>query len=94
MEVKEWKEKVLSHKKNGYDRLPAAEREAMNAYCERYKAFLDALGRNDWVDGVGWWDWSARLYPAAEAMSNDGYGLYGKPVEKLLTDWNEERPRG
>ena len=42
MEVKEWKEKVLSHKKNGYDRLPAAEREAMNAYCERYKAFLDA----------------------------------------------------
>ncbi len=59
-----------------------------------YKAFLDALGRNDWVEGVGWWDWSARLYPAAEAMRNDGYGLYGKPVEKLLTDWNEERPRG
>jgi len=46
MEAKEWKEKVLSHKKNGYDRLPASEREAMNAYCERYKAYLNA-GRTE-----------------------------------------------
>ena len=42
MEAKEWKEKVLTQKKNGYDRMPASEREAMNAYCEGYKAYLDA----------------------------------------------------
>jgi len=42
MEEKEWKEKVLTQKKNGYDRMPASEREAMNAYCEGYKAYLDA----------------------------------------------------
>ena len=42
MEAKEWKEKLLMEKKNGYDRMPAGEREAMNSYCQGYKAFLDA----------------------------------------------------
>ena len=42
MEAKEWKEKLLAQKKNGYDRMPKEEREAMNAYCEAYKEFLDA----------------------------------------------------
>ena len=42
MEAKEWKEKVLAQKKNGYDRMPKEEREAMDAYCTAYKAFLDA----------------------------------------------------
>ena len=42
MDAKDWKTKVLVEKKNGYDRMPAGEREAMNAYCQDYKAFLDA----------------------------------------------------
>ena len=42
MDAKEWKEKVLAAPKNGYDRLPAEEKAAMNAYCEEYKAYLDA----------------------------------------------------
>jgi len=42
MDNKEWKEKVLYAPKNGYDRMPQAERETMTAYCEGYKAFLDA----------------------------------------------------
>ena len=42
MDNKAWKEKVLCESKNGYDRMPESEREAMNAYCEGYKAFLDA----------------------------------------------------
>ena len=42
MDAKEWKKKVLYAQKNGYDRMPAGERDAMNAYCEGYKAFLDA----------------------------------------------------
>ena len=42
MDAKEWKAKVLSEKKNGYDRMPASERDAMNAYSQDYKAFLDA----------------------------------------------------
>ena len=42
MDAKAWKEKVLREKKNGYDRLAAGDREAMDAYCQGYKAFLDA----------------------------------------------------
>ena len=42
MDMKEWKEKLMPERKNGYDRLPAGEREAVNAYCQDYKAYLDA----------------------------------------------------
>ena len=41
-EIKELKEKLLSGRKNGYDRFNSAEQAAMDAYCESYKAFLDA----------------------------------------------------
>ena len=39
MEIKEWKEKLLYSKKNGYDSLSEADRAAMNDYCELYKAY-------------------------------------------------------
>ncbi len=42
MDAKEWKEKVLVEKKNGYDRLDPKERREMSEYCRDYKAFLDA----------------------------------------------------
>ena len=41
MEAKEWKEKLLMEKKNGYDRLPANERGMMEEYCRGYKAFMN-----------------------------------------------------
>ena len=59
-----------------------------------YKAFLEAIDKREWVEGVGWWDWSAHLYDLSDAMNNNGYGLYGKPVEQVLTQWNEDRPKG
>ena len=36
------KEKLLSSRKNGFDRVDAAELEQMEAYCKEYMAFLDA----------------------------------------------------
>ena len=41
-EWKELKEKLLSGIKNGYDRFRPEEQAAMDAYCQGYKAFLDA----------------------------------------------------
>ena len=41
-EIKELKKQLFSTKKNGYDKLDAAELSAMETYCDRYKAFLDA----------------------------------------------------
>ena len=36
------KEKLLSSRKNGFDRVDAAELEQMEAYCKEYMAFLNA----------------------------------------------------
>ena len=41
-EFKELKKKLLSTKKNGYDRISAADLAAMERYCEGYKKYLDA----------------------------------------------------
>ena len=41
-DYKELKERLLSGKKNGYDKLSEAELSAMEEYCGGYKAFLDA----------------------------------------------------
>lgn len=42
MDAKQWKEKLMASPKNGYARLAAGEKEAIEAYCEGYKAYLDA----------------------------------------------------
>lgn len=41
-EIKELKKKLLSNRKNGYDRLDAAALEHMEPYCRDYMAYLDA----------------------------------------------------
>ena len=45
-EFKELKKKLLSTKKNGYDRISAADLAAMESYCEGYKAYLD-IGKTE-----------------------------------------------
>ncbi|MBR3867613.1 MAG: aminopeptidase, partial [Butyricicoccus sp.] len=42
MDVKELKKALLMENKNGYSKLNETDRKAMNAYCDGYKAFLDA----------------------------------------------------
>ena len=41
-DIKELQKKLLSVKKNGYDRVNPAASAEMDAYCTEYKAFLDA----------------------------------------------------
>ena len=41
-EMKELKKKLFSTKKNGYDKISEADLAAMDAYCDGYKAYLDA----------------------------------------------------
>ena len=40
-EIKELKKKLLSNRKNGYDRLDAAALEHMEPYCRDYMTYLD-----------------------------------------------------
>ena len=41
MEMKEWKEKLLYKRVNGYDTLSETEQTAMENYCRGYRAYLD-----------------------------------------------------
>ena len=41
-EIKALKKKLLSTKKNGYDKASAADLEAMERYCKDYMDYLDA----------------------------------------------------
>jgi hypothetical protein len=45
-EYKELKKKLLSTKKNGYDRISAADLAAMESYCEGYMKYLD-IGKTE-----------------------------------------------
>ncbi|MBQ9210590.1 MAG: 1,4-beta-xylanase [Clostridia bacterium] len=63
----------------------------LTAQTRWYEAFLEALKRNPWVRGTGWWDWSAtRLYPAQTAQDNNGYCTYGKPANDALLRFSGE----
>ena len=64
------------------------DQEAQRRWYER---FLEALERNPWIRGTGWWDWSAtRLYPEETGMDQNGYCTYGKPANGLLKRFSEK----
>ena len=44
-EKKDYRKELFYEKKNGYDSVDAAAREAMEAYCEGYKAYPGRLAR-------------------------------------------------
>ena len=78
-EIKELKKQLFSTKKNGYDKLDAAELSAMEAYSDRYKAFLDA-GKTE------------RLCAAetVEAFEAEAYDFFERLVERV----REEKQHG
>ncbi len=52
-----------------------------------YKEMFSHVQQRDWVRGFGLWDWSAELYPEAEALTDNGYGVYGKPAQQTILDF-------
>ena len=79
-ENKELREKLFYEPKNGYDRVSADDRAAMEAYCGGYKAFLDE-GKTE-RECV---DYSIAL---AEAQGFVEYvsGMEVKPGDKIYCD--------
>lgn len=49
------------------------------AQAEWLTEMFTACARREWVSGFFLWDWPASLYAAAEAATDDGYCVYGKP---------------
>ncbi|QOS82441.1 1,4-beta-xylanase [Paenibacillus sp. JNUCC31] len=54
-----------------------------------YEAMFRHASQREWVRGFGLWDWSAHLYQDSDALTDDGYGVYGKPAEKVIRRFYE-----
>lgn len=52
-----------------------------------YQAAIESLWDKPWFIGFTWWEWSAHLYDLQDADTHIGFGVYGKPAEKLIRDW-------
>ncbi|PAF30012.1 1,4-beta-xylanase [Paenibacillus sp. 7516] len=54
-----------------------------------YEAMFRHASQREWVRGFGLWDWSANLYQEKNALTDDGYGVYGKPAERVIRRFYE-----
>ncbi|WP_153980894.1 glycoside hydrolase family 113 [Paenibacillus xylanilyticus] len=54
-----------------------------------YEAMFRHASQREWVRGFGLWDWSASLYQEKNALTDDGYGVYGKPAERVIRRFYE-----
>lgn len=62
---------------------PIDQSEQANYYRAMFETFWD----EPWFLGYAWWDWPARLYPAAEADRHRGFCVYGKQAEAVVREW-------
>ncbi|WP_062319796.1 hypothetical protein [Halolactibacillus sp. JCM 19043] len=58
--------------------------------CFYEDMFLTA-GKRDFVMGFGLWDWNTLLHTLDEAKKHDGYGVYGKPAERVIFDYYNKK---
>ena len=54
-----------------------------------YEAMFRHASQREWVRGFGLWDWSANLYQEKNALTDNGYGVYGKPAERVIRRFYE-----
>ncbi|MCH5325347.1 MAG: 1,4-beta-xylanase [Eubacterium sp.] len=59
----------------------------LDGQAEWFKTMFEACGRRGWVGGFAIWDWRGRLYPLENAKNDAGYGIYGKPAEKVVKEY-------
>ncbi len=52
-----------------------------------YQATMETFWDEPWFIGFTWWAWLPNLYTLEEAKSHTGFCIYGKPAEKLVTEW-------
>lgn len=58
-----------------------------------YEAMFTACAKRDWVQGFMLWDWPAKLYSREEAAVDDGYCVYGKKAESVISDYYMSKRR-
>lgn len=59
----------------------------LQGQADWYTEMFRACEKRDWVGGFAIWDWSGRQYPIQKACTHGGYETYGKPAEKVISDF-------
>lgn len=52
-----------------------------------YRDMLTACEKRDWVGGMAFWSWGAKLYPEKSAAGRMDYEIYAKPAEKEVREY-------
>lgn len=52
-----------------------------------YEKMFEKTKDRPWIKGFGLWDWSHNLYEEKDAILDRGYGVFGKPAEKIIKDF-------
>jgi hypothetical protein len=55
-----------------------------------YQATVETFWDQPWFMGYAWWAWLPHLYSPEDAKTHTGFCIYGKPAEKLVTEWYAE----
>ena len=59
----------------------------LGGQADWFKTMFEACEKRGWVGGFAIWDWRGRLYPLANAAEDTGYGIFGKPAEKIVKEY-------
>lgn len=52
-----------------------------------YKVMFEKTREREWIQGFGLWDWSTILLNEQESLTDNGYGVYGKPAENVVKEF-------
>ena len=55
-----------------------------------YRMMFEKTKQRDWIKGFGLWDWNTILAHETEAVSDKGYGVFGKPAERVIKEFYAE----
>lgn len=58
-----------------------------------YQAALETFWNESWFAGFAWWAWHSELYPREHGAKDRGFCPYGKPAEKVVTEWYHKERR-
>ncbi|MDE6593919.1 MAG: 1,4-beta-xylanase [Oscillospiraceae bacterium] len=59
----------------------------LEGQADWYRTMFAACSKREWVRGFALWDWSGRQYPMRTAASHKGYEIYGKPAERVVSEF-------
>lgn len=53
-----------------------------------YKVMLEKIKKQQWINGIVFWDWPSTLYDESDVSINGDYCVYGKPAESVIKSFN------